>query len=301
MPHRKNIIDIDTLRLTTIDKILVRAVYYQNYKHSKALKHKVIGNLFFEPSTRTHCSFQSAIKRCGGSYIDLEIQNSSIKKGESFEDTIKTMEQYCDALVIRHPEKGSVKKCAAMTSIPVINAGDGSREHPTQALLDLFTIRQYHILMEPINIAFCGDLKNSRACHSLIKLLDKLYTQITFYLISDDALRLDPDVIQSLNNVCISGSDISSIITKIDVLYMTRLQKERMVNPEMVQNTIITNELLETAKQNMILMHPLPRNEELPVECDANPRSKYFEQIKNGVFVRMAILDYCFHGIKSTF
>ena len=293
----KHILAIHSLTNENIHNIISRAEHYRLYPQTDILKGKIIGHVFFEPSTRTNCSFQCATQRCGGTTIDLQIQFSSTKKGESLEDTIQTMEQYCDALIIRHPTIGSMKICADCTKIPVINAGDGTGEHPTQALLDLFTIQQYHRLTLPLQIAICGDLKNSRTCHSLIRLLDRLHDHFEFYLISKENFGLDDDFVRSLRNKCVYCSDLSTVIHNVDIIYMTRIQKERIQEECTIDNNIcITNDMLNMAKSTTILMHPFPRNDELPKECDANLRSKYFEQMKNGVYVRMAILEHCFHG-----
>lgn len=301
MMNKHNIINIKSLDIQTIHELLIRALFFKNNPQTVTLTNKIIGNLFFEPSTRTHCSFQAAIQRCGGNSIDLQLEYSSMKKGESLEDTVKTMEQYCDLLVIRHPEKDFIERCTDYISIPIINAGNGDGEHPTQALLDLFTIQQSHNLHKSLKIAFCGDLKHSRTCHSLVYLLDKICDHITFYFISDDLLVLDDIFFHQLRNKYICGNDLGEVISSIDVLYMTRLQKERMKYTNIfsplllptLKNISITNDMLNEAKPDMILLHPLPRNEELPRECDSNPRSKYFEQMKNGVYMRMAILEWC--------
>lgn len=296
-PYR-HLISIDALSISDITNLMTQAAYYEKHPYCTCLQNKIVGNLFFEPSTRTHCSFQAAIQRCGGSSIDLHMQYSSMKKGETWEDTVKTMEQYCDILVIRHPEKGVFEKCTPLVQIPIINAGDGIGEHPTQALLDLYTIQQSHDIWKQLHIAFCGDLKHSRTCHSLIRLLDRLQTQITFYFVSDSFLQLDDTFVSSLRNQYVYESDLETVLPVVDVLYMTRLQKERMEwnnqdeneKKGSIQRFQMTNERLNMAKPTMILMHPLPRNEELSVCCDTNPRSKYFQQMKNGVYVRMAIL-----------
>lgn len=299
MSQLKHILTVDDLSPKAIDRFIRKAYKYKRKKKTKRLKNKIIGQLFFEPSTRTHCSFESAVYRSGGNTINFHKDQSSIKKGESLEDTVKTMEQYCDALVIRHPDKGSVSKCASIVSKPVINAGDGNGEHPTQALLDLFTLVHYYQIPGPLSIAFCGDLKNSRTCHSFIKLLDRLNSQTNFYFISEDELALDESFLSQISNMVIIENNLSSVIEKVDVLYMTRLQKERITDTTTkAKNICLTKELLDKASENLILMHPLPRNEEIPVECDTNPRSKYFEQMENGVYMRMAILDYCL-GKKS--
>ena len=294
MPHSKSILEIEQISPHTINRLIQKAFRYKKKKTTHKFKNKIIGNLFFEPSTRTCGSFESAIYRGGGNAINFHAINSSIKKGESLDDTVKTMEQYCDVLIIRDSEKGSMQKYSQITTKPIINAGDGNGEHPTQALLDLFTIVHHFHIPGPITITFCGDLKNSRTCHSLIKLLDRINPQTKFYFVSCDELRLSDEFLMSIKNMAIICNDLASVIQKTDVLYMTRLQKERMSDTESYAPITLTKELLDGAPTNMILMHPLPRNEEIPVECDANPRSKYFEQMENGVYMRMAILNDCF-------
>ena len=294
MPHEKNILSIDELNYLAINHIIKKSFYYKKKKTTSKFNKKIIGNLFFEPSTRTCCSFKAAIFKGGGMVIEYNPENSSTKKGETLEDTIKTMEQYCNALIIRHPEKGIVERCAEQVNIPVINAGDGNGEHPSQALLDFFTILHYFHLPGKIAITFCGDLKNSRTSHSLIKLLDKMNHEITFYFVSDDRLRLDDDFVKTIKNMCIFSCDLTNVIEKTDVLYMIRLQKERFEDPAIkIDSMVLTPEILSKGKKAMIVLHALPRNEELPKECDTDPRCKYFEQMKNGVYVRMALLDYC--------
>jgi aspartate carbamoyltransferase len=264
-----------------------------NTQKASFLQDKIIGNLFFESSTRTHCSFQAAIQRAGGYNMNVQTQYSSMNKGESPEDTVKTMEQYCDGLIIRHPDIQFVHKCAEYSNVPIINAGNGNGEHPTQALLDLFTIKQSHMIDTSLKIAFTGDLKNSRTCHSLIRLLDRIHDDYLFYFISPHELRLGHAFLASLRNKYVCGTTLEEHMTELDILYMTRLQKERITDMTAnIENVKITNELLNRGKDTMILMHPLPRNDEISVCCDTNKRSKYFDQMKYGVYVRMAIMEY---------
>ena len=260
------------------------------------LQNSIFGLLFFEPSTRTCLSFESAIHRLGGKIIKYNSDYSSEKKGESLEDTIKTLNYYVDVFIIRHPEKNIISKIKKYTNKPIINAGDGDGEHPTQALLDLFTIyEQYPNL--PENIVFTGDIKHSRTIHSLVYLLNSIKNEICFYFVSEDELQPDKELVKNLNYKIVS--DISSIINIADVLYVTRLQKERFKENNLsVKNIIINDKLISKSKENLIIMHPLPRNEELSCDLDENSKSKYFEQVENGVYVRMAILFNLIKNIK---
>jgi aspartate carbamoyltransferase catalytic subunit len=289
--------EIDELSQENIINILCKAFDFEHeneiyiFKHT--LKHKIIGLVFFEQSTRSLLSFQSAILRLGGNHLTFQKDLSSLKKGESINDTIKTIEQFCDALVIRHPEKGFLKKYKENSKIPILNAGDGDGEHPSQAFLDLFTILHFH--KTPFKIAFCGDLKHSRTVHSLLKLMDKIYEHVTIYLISTSDLILDKEYYPKRNKV-VENTSLVDIIETIDVLYMTRIHKERHDNDNKYDNEYVnshlTSDLLERSKKDMIVLHPLPRNEELPEELDNNNKIKIFEQLKCGVYIRMALLDF---------
>lgn len=285
--------------MEAIDSISNQDIY-SIFKHAKDYKtgdirnnlfqNKIFGLLFFEPSTRTRMSFETAIHRLGGKVITYHSQYSSEKKGEDFEDTIKTMETYVDLFIIRHPNKDILSKINQCTSLPVINAGNGDGEHPTQALLDVFTILEYFPNF-PKKIAFTGDIKYSRTIHSLVKLLVKLNKNIMFYFICNPLLQPTKDLLTILppNSYSISPTLDENIIQNMDVLYCTRLQKERYQD-ECVSNIYITPEVLKNSKSSLIIMHPLPRNDELCRKLDNDPRSKYFEQVKNGIYVRMALL-----------
>ena len=292
---------IDELDKTDILKIVDSAT---NFKYSinrnDNLKGYIFGLLFFEPSTRTCMSFESAIYRLGGNVIKYNSQYSSEKKGESLEDTIRTIDSYIDVFIIRHPEKNIISKIKKVTNKPIINAGDGDGEHPTQAMLDLFTIMEYYPKL-PDKIAFTGDLKYSRTVNSLVSLLKKISSSlnkdIEYYFVSDKLLTPSINILRGINYKVISDSSIKEVIDIIDVLYVTRLQKERYFD-ENVQINIetIDSKLISSSKNSLIIMHPLPRNQELSTDLDNNEKSKYFEQVENGVFVRMAILN---HVIKQ--
>ena len=285
---------IKNIQKDAIFKILKDASEFkkQNLK-SKMLEDKIFGLLFFEPSTRTCLSFESAIHRVGGKIIKYNSIYSSERKGESLEDTIRTIDSYVDVFIIRHPEKNIISKLKSITNKPIINAGDGDGEHPTQSLLDLFTILEYYPNFPNI-VAFTGDIKYSRTIHSLIYLLVMIKPNIKIYFINDRKLGLTVELIEYLKNTSYFLYDnLELVIDKIDVLYVTRLQKERF-NGENVSNIVINKHLINKSKDNLIIMHPLPRNEELSTDLDDNPKSKYFEQVTNGVFVRMSILSNLF-------
>jgi aspartate carbamoyltransferase len=262
-------------------------IFKEKDYRSEDLKDKIFGLLFFEPSTRTCLSFESAIHRLGGKVIKYNSNYSSEKKGESLEDTIKTIDMYIDVFIIRHPEKNIISKIKKFTNKPIINAGDGDGEHPTQALLDLFTILKYYPKY-PNKIAFSGDIKYSRTIHSLVYLLNKLCPDIEFYFVCDKLLEPSNELLSSLKKFKICN-DLDYIIKFIDVLYVTRLQKERF-NGEIIKSYIIDENLIKNSKSKLIILHPLPRNEELSKDLDNNPKSKYFEQVENGIYVRMSII-----------
>jgi len=255
-------------------------------------KNKTLINLFYEPSTRTSCSFHTAMLKLGGNVIEIA-DNSSAKKGESLEDTIKTVSNYGDIIVLRHPEKGSAERAAKVSSIPVINAGDGNGEHPTQALLDIYTIykelKHKNLEKDNIIVTFIGDLKNSRTVHSLIHLLNLF--NVTYVFISPQWLDLPLDVMQDSLPLTLEEA-----LKITDVVYVTRIQKERIHKGEFYREEeykpiCLSKELLSQANKDLIIMHPLPRQEELPPEIDDDPRAVYFKQVANGVNMRMAILD----------
>ena len=264
---------------------------------SDLLRGNVLTCLFYEPSTRTSASFIAAMERLGGSVIPITqgVQFSSVSKGETLADTVRTLEQYSDAIVLRHPEIGAAKIAADYAEVPVINAGDGAGEHPTQALLDLFTIQQELGRIDGLKIAMVGDLRYGRTVHSLTKLLTQY--DVTLRFVSPEILRL-PLVV--MNEVIDAGipvretHDVADVIENADVLYVTRVQKERFVDMaqyEAVKDQHeITIELMAHAKERMVVMHPLPRVGEIHYAVDHDPRAAYFRQVRNGMFIRMALL-----------
>ncbi len=262
------------------------------------LKGYVLACLFYEPSTRTSASFIAAMERLGGGIIPITqgVQFSSVSKGESLPDTIRTLEQYSDVIVLRHPEIGSAKLAADYASVPVINAGDGAGEHPTQALLDLFTIRQELGRIDGLKVAMVGDLRYGRTVHSLTRLLMQ-YDDISLRFVSPDILRLPMALMNELIDRGVKvreTHDVADVIENADVLYVTRIQKERFSDPKQYEEVKdcyeITTELMTRAKKDMIVMHPLPRVGEIHYRVDDDPRAAYFRQVRNGMYVRMALL-----------
>lgn len=260
------------------------------------LKGKILANLFYEPSTRTSSSFTSAMERLGGSVIPInEVRYSSVAKGESLPDTVRTLECYADVIVLRHPEVGASAEAARYAHKPIINAGDGIGEHPTQALLDLFTIVEELGKVDGLTVTMLGDLKYGRTVHSLARLL-RLY-EVHLNYVSPEILRMPPDLVADLESRGLSQSEhirLEDVLGTTDVLYVTRVQKERFESPgdyDLVKSAyVITPETLTAAKEEMILMHPLPRVGEISMDVDQDPRAAYFRQMEYGLYVRMALL-----------
>ncbi len=260
------------------------------------LKGKILANLFYEPSTRTSSSFLAAMERLGGSVIPInEVRYSSVSKGESLPDTVRTLECYADVIVLRHPETGSAAIAAAAARKPIINAGDGIGEHPTQALLDLFTIREELGRIDGLTVTMLGDLKYGRTVHSLARLLALFDVRVRY--VSPDILRMPPDLVAQLRERGLSQAEHSTldpVLAETDVLYVTRVQKERfeaLDEYESVKNAyVITPETLRRARPKMALLHPLPRVGEIAPEVDDDPRAAYFRQMEYGLYVRMALL-----------
>jgi aspartate carbamoyltransferase catalytic subunit len=297
----KDIISVSQFNRDLLNYIFARSDEMRHMVESVGACDLLHGNilscLFYEPSTRTSASFIAAMERLGGSVIPITqgVQFSSVAKGESLPDTIRTLEQYSDAIVIRHPEVGSAQVAADYANIPVLNAGDGAGEHPTQALLDLFTIQEELGQIDNLKISMVGDLRNGRTVHSLIKLLS--HYNVSIRLVSPDILRLPLAIMNDLidRNVEVrETNDVADVIENADVLYVTRVQKERftdMTQYDEVKNLYeITPDLMKRAKKEMVVMHPLPRVGEIHSAVDHDPRAAYFRQVKNGMYVRMALL-----------
>lgn len=257
------------------------------------LAHHVTANLFYEPSTRTSSSFAAAMYRLGGQVISInDVQYSSVAKGETLEDTVRTLGQYADAIVLRHPEVGASAIAAGVSKVPIINAGDGIGEHPTQALLDLYTILSEFGQVDGLTITLVGDLKNGRTVHSLAKLLN--HFDVTLRFVAPESLKFPDELANELTNKFTSSEKLDEL-KDTDLLYVTRVQKERFANLEAyeaVKNSyIITNDTLTSLKPTARIMHPLPRVGEIASEVDSDPRAAYFRQVENGLYIRMVLFD----------
>jgi aspartate carbamoyltransferase len=260
------------------------------------LRGKVLTNLFYEPSTRTSSSFAAAVERLGGSLIQINnVTFSSVAKGESLPDTIRTLESYSDAIVLRHPQKGSAATAARYARKPIINAGDGPGEHPTQALLDLFTIREELGQVDGLTVTMLGDLKYGRTVHSLAQLLALYKVRLNY--VSPEILRMPQQVIEGLAERGVPQAafrELEPVLGETDVLYVTRVQRERFEDPAEYQSVqgsyIITADTMRAAPERMVLMHPFPRVNEISMEVDDDPRAAYFRQMEYGMYVRMALL-----------
>jgi aspartate carbamoyltransferase catalytic subunit len=269
----------------------------QTWGSCDLLKDYVMACMFYEPSTRTSSSFIAAMERLGGKVIPITqgVQYSSVSKGESLIDSMMTLEQYADVIVLRHPEIGSAAQAAKYVKAPIINAGDGAGEHPTQALLDLYTIQRELGQIDGLKIAMVGDLRYGRTVHSLTKLLSKYDVSLRY--VSPDVLRLPLDLMNDLIDAkrdVRETNKVADVIEAADVLYVTRIQKERftdLAQYEEIKNYFeITPELMEMAKEKMVVMHPLPRVGEIHYKVDRDPRAAYFRQVQNGLYIRMALL-----------
>ncbi len=298
--YDKDLVSISDLGREDIESILELAEtmipYARGEKTHRALDGRIMGNLFFEPSTRTKLSFESAAHRLGCNVIDVsEMSMTSIAKGETLSDTIRMVDAYCDVIVLRHPYEGAARLAADVSENPVINAGDGAGSHPTQMLLDLFTMKQAKDSLDGLNVTLLGDLKYGRTVHTLAQALTMFGVNLT--LVAPDSLRMPEDITSRLKKKgCLKKqtSNIEDVIADTDVLYVTRIQKERFPDPAEYKKVAdayrIDNNLLRSARDDMMIMHPLPRVNEIAVEVDSTPHAYYFQQAFNGVPVRMAIL-----------
>lgn len=285
--------DIEGL-LNVADDIILNPV-----KYSQVCRGKKLATLFFEPSTRTRLSFEAAMYELGGHVLGFsDAGSSSATKGESVADTTKMVNCYADIIAMRHPKEGAPLVASMHSKIPVINAGDGGHNHPTQTLTDLLTIRRKKGKLDNFTIGFCGDLKFGRTVHSLIQALSR-YENVKIVLISPDELKLPSyvkkDVLQKNGIEYVQTTDLESVLPELDVLYMTRVQKERFLSEEeyirLRDSYILTREkLVKNAKDDLAILHPLPRVNEISVDVDDDPRACYFEQALNGKFVRMALI-----------
>ena len=296
----QNLIDILELSTAEIDELIDRAndIIAHPEAYREKCKYKKLATLFFEPSTRTRLSFEAAMLDLGGSVMGFsEAQSSSAAKGESVADTVRTVGCYADIIAMRHPKEGAPLVASMHAGVPVINAGDGGHNHPTQTLTDLLTIKREKGHFDNLTIGVCGDLKFGRTVHSLIQAMSR-YEGIKFVLISPEELKLPSyvknDAIKKKNIPYEQTTDLVSVMPELDILYMTRVQRERFFNEEdyirLKDSYILTPDKLTTAKEDLTIMHPLPRVNEISVTIDDDPRAAYFRQVKNGKFIRMALI-----------
>jgi len=293
---------IDILDLTTeeIDELVATAndIIANPEKYAHKCAGKKLATLFFEPSTRTRLSFEAAMYELGGNVLGFsEAQSSSSSKGESVSDTVKVVGCYADIIAMRHPKEGAPLVASMKAGIPVINAGDGGHNHPTQTLTDLLTINREKGRFDNLTVGFCGDLKFGRTVHSLIGALSR-YNNVKIVLVSPAELTVPEyiknEVLKAKNIEFVETTDLEEVMPELDILYMTRVQRERFFNEQdyirLKDSYILTPEKLELAKPDMCVLHPLPRVNEIAVAVDDDPRAKYFEQAKNGKYIRMALI-----------
>ncbi len=298
---KRVLISIDDMNLKKIREYLSLAQKVEKLPDNEKksfLSGKILATLFFEPSTRTRLSFESAMLRLGGSVIGFsETAATSVSKGETLQDTIYTVENYSDIIVIRHPREGAARVAAEISRVPIVNAGDGANQHPSQTLLDLYTIQKFFGSFDGLKIALVGDLKYSRTVHSLVQALVK-FEKVDFLLVSPESLRLPGHVKEQISerkHSCLETSDLAEAMSICDVVYMTRIQKERFPDAleyEKVKDCFCINlERPRHARKGMKILHPLPRVNEILPEVDSTPFAGYFEQVRNGLIMRQAILS----------
>ena len=299
----KSLVSIADYSKKNILRILELSGEFEKNPFQQLLNKNVIATLFFEPSTRTRLSFESAISRLGGKIIGFSDSSStSVQKGETLKDTIKTVSNYCDLIVMRHPIEGSARYASEVASVPIVNAGDGANQHPTQTLLDMYSIEKTQKTLNNLNIFMVGDLKYGRTVHSLLIAMSHFNT--TFNFISPEELKMPAGYKLHLDNLGLKyyeHTDFTEYISEADIVYMTRVQKERFSDPmeyEKVKNIYVLREhMLEKTKKNMKILHPLPRVNEINEDVDENMKAYYFTQALNGVYARQAILTSIL-GIK---
>lgn len=293
----KSLIEPSDFTLEEIDQILSLGNDIKNFpsKYTKACEGKLLATLFYEPSTRTKFSFESAMLRLGGSIIGFSDANtSSVSKGETLSDTLKTIECYADIAVMRHPKEGAPKLASKSIKMPLINAGDGGHQHPTQTLTDLLTIKSLKNNLNNLTIGLCGDLKFGRTVHSLVKTMAR-YENIKFVFISPEELKIPKYIKEEIKNQEIfETTSLEDVIDELDILYMTRVQKERFFNEEdylrLKDSYILDKNKIKSAKEDLLIMHPLPRVNEIHTNVDDDKRAVYFYQAKCGMYVRMALI-----------
>lgn len=300
----KSLISITDFSKDDYLKVLKTASQFEEKSYQDLLRGKVIATLFFEPSTRTRLSFESAINRLGGKVIGFnDSVSTSVTKGETLYDTIRVVSNYAEMIVMRHPLEGSARYASELTKIPVINAGDGANQHPTQTLLDLYSIRKTQGKLTDLKIFMVGDLKYGRTVHSLLMALSEF--NANFYFISPDELKIPDEYKLLLDRKKLEyheSRDLDGTIKDADIIYMTRVQKERFSDPIEYEKTknayVLKDEMLKCTKDNMRVLHPLPRVNEINIDVDSNPKAYYFHQTENGVYIREAIISLIL-GLKS--
>ena len=296
----KYLIDPMDLIVEEIDELIDIAndIIKDRTRYQDVCRHKILATLFFEPSTRTRLSFESAMLSLGGSVLGFSsASNTSASKGESVSDTISVVSSYCDIIAMRHPKEGAPLVATRKSTVPLINAGDGGHNHPTQTLTDLLTIYREKGRLDNLTIGFCGDLKFGRTVHSLTKAMSR-YKNIKFVFIAPPELKipeyLKHDLLDAKNLDYKEVETIEEVVEELDILYMTRVQKERFFNEQdyirLKDTYILDLKKLEKSKSDLIVMHPLPRVNEIAIEVDDDPRAKYFDQVQNGRFMRMALI-----------
>lgn len=296
----KHLIDIMELTTEEIDQMIsvAKDIIANPGNYAEKCKGKKLATLFFEPSTRTRLSFEAAMYELGGNVLGFsEAQSSSAAKGESVSDTIRTVGAYADIIAMRHPKEGAPMVASRKSTVPIINAGDGGHNHPTQTLTDLLTISREKGRFEDLTIGFCGDLKFGRTVHSLIGAMSR-YKNVKFILISPDELKipeyLKHEVLEKKGLEYVETTDLEAAMPELDILYMTRVQRERFFNEQdyirLKDSYILTPDKLENARDDLSILHPLPRVNEISVAVDDDPRARYFEQVLNGKFIRMALI-----------
>ncbi len=296
----KHLIDIMEMSVEEIGQLIETAndIIANPAKYAQKCKGKKLATLFFEPSTRTRLSFEAAMYELGGNVLGFsEAQSSSAAKGESVSDTIRTVGAYADIIAMRHPKEGAPMVASRKSIVPIINAGDGGHNHPTQTLTDLLTISREKGGFNDLTIGLCGDLKFGRTVHSLISAMSR-YEKVRFVLISPDELKipeyLKHEVLDKKDLEYMETADLEAAMPQLDILYMTRVQKERFFNEQdymrLKDSYILTPDKLRNAKQDLSILHPLPRVNEISIAVDDDPRATYFEQVRNGKFIRMALI-----------
>ncbi|MBR4265064.1 MAG: aspartate carbamoyltransferase [Bacteroidales bacterium] len=296
--NHKSLISITDFSTEEILRVLEIAEDLEKNPDQHLLDGKVVATLFFEPSTRTRLSFESAINRMGGRVIGFsDPNNSSVSKGETLKDTIRIVSNYCDLIVMRHPLEGSSRYASEVATVPVINAGDGAHQHPTQTLLDMYSIKKTQGRLDNINIFMVGDLKYGRTVHSLVQAMSPFNP--TFNFISHPKLRMPQEYLEFLDSKGVryyEHETFTDILSAADIVYMTRVQRERFQDLMEYEKTkdlyILKNSMLENTKPTMKILHPLPRINEISQDVDPNPKAYYFEQACNGVYARQAVISY---------